>query len=433
MKLFGLEIKRRTKALQEAGSSGWWPVVRDPYPGAWQQNKELTAGEQLAFFAVFSCITLISNDVGKLRPRLMAYQDGIKVPVDNSPYARVLKKPNHYQNHIQFKETWMISKLTRGNTVALKVRDNRGMITALYILDYSRVKILVSDSGEVFYELKKDAISKQQEEVVTVPASEVIHDRINCLFHPLIGISPLYACSLSAGMGLEIQQNSRKFFANGSRPGGVLSAPGAISDETAARLKQQWDANYTGDNAGKVAVVGDGLKYEPMVMTAHDAQMVEQLKMSAETVCSVFHVPSHMAIAGQEPNYNNIQALNLQYYAQCLQSHIEQFETVLDEGLGLPDRLTVELDLDSLLRMDTKTQAEVAAAEMGAGYLAPDEARRRRNLPPVPGGDTPYMQQQNYSLAALSRRDNAEPVADEPEPMDDDEALAAMAEGADDE
>jgi phage portal protein BeeE len=31
---------------------------------------------------------------------------------------------------------------------------------------------------------------------VIVPAREIIHDRFNCLFHPLVGISPLYAAAL---------------------------------------------------------------------------------------------------------------------------------------------------------------------------------------------------------------------------------------------
>ncbi|HBA7796515.1 TPA: phage portal protein, partial [Escherichia coli] len=40
--------------------------------------------------------------------------------------------------------------------------------------------------------------------------------------------------------------------------------------------------------------------------------------------------------------------------------------------------------------------------------LTPNEARRRENLPPLPGGDALYLQQQNYSLEALSRRDARE-------------------------
>ncbi|MDH4651202.1 portal protein, partial [Escherichia coli] len=40
--------------------------------------------------------------------------------------------------------------------------------------------------------------------------------------------------------------------------------------------------------------------------------------------------------------------------------------------------------------------------------LTPNEARKRENLPPLAGGDALYLQQQNYSLDALSRRDARE-------------------------
>lgn len=417
MKLFGFEISRK-KALSAVHSGGWTPIIRDPYSGAWQLNEELTQEAKLSYSAVFSCITRISSDVGKLKPFVYKRQNGIKIKQDKSEILKVLLRPNQYQNHIQFKELWLVSKLAHGNTYALKVRNQRGAVTGLYILDPNKVRPLVADDGSVFYQLNSDNLSNIKSQI-TVPASEIIHDRINCLFHPLVGISPLYACSLSAGQGLAIQQNSKEFFANKSQPGGILTAPGTIGDATAARLKAAWENNYSGANAGKVAVVGDGLKYESMTMTALDAQMVEQLRISAETVCSVFHVPLHMVVAGQTPNYNNIEALSVQYYSQCLQSHIEQFELVMDQGLGLADDEGIELDTDGLLRMDSATMAKTNADRIGAGYLAPNEARAKENLPPVEGGDTPYMQQQNYSLAALNARDE----------LTDDEALAAMAEG----
>lgn len=443
MRIFGLTISRTKSLNQVSGSSSWRSLIGEPYAGAWQLNDELTTETKLAFYAVYSCITLIANDIGKLKPRIVREdENGIWSPQKNSPFASVLKKPNGYQNHIQFKQWWVMSKLTRGNTYALKVRDARGMVTALYLLDPTFVTVLVSDDGSVFYQLRRDNLSGLNSETVTVPASEIIHDRMNCLFHPLVGVSPLYACGLAAGQGLAIQQNAKQFFANGSQPGGVLSAPGAISDETAKRLKATWETNYSGKNAGKIAVVGDGLKYEPMIMSAVDAQMVELLQMSAETVCSAYHVPKDMVGVGADPTYSNAEARTLRYYSQCLQSLIEEYELVVGEGLSLPRGVEVQLDLEGLLRMDSEAQAKVAAEEIKAGYLAPDEARKRRNLPPVEGGATPYMQQQNYSLAALARRDSAEDPfnpgsqgqeTEDEEGLTDEEAMAALEEGAEDE
>ena len=74
--------------------------------------------------------------------------------------------------------------------------------------------------------------------------------------------------------------------------------------------------------------------YTAMTMTAVDAQLIEQLKMTAETVCSCFHVPPYMIGVGPAPTYNNIEALNQHYYSQCLQVLMEEIEVLLDEGLG---------------------------------------------------------------------------------------------------
>src|SRR5690606_10607762 len=155
---------------------------------------------------------------------------------------------------------------------------------------------------------------------------EIIHDRYNCLFHPLVGVSPIYACGLAATQGLRIQNNSTNFFGNGSRPGGILVAPDKIDNDDAQRLKDHWDNNYTGANAGKVAVIGGGMKYEPLTTTAVDAQLIEQLGWTAEVVCSTFHVPPYKVGVGEMPKYDNIQALNVQYYSQCLQVLIESIE-----------------------------------------------------------------------------------------------------------
>jgi phage portal protein BeeE len=71
-----------------------------------------------------------------------------------------------------------------------------------------------------------------------------------------------------------------------------------------------------------------------------------------------------------------------------------------------------EFDLDDLLRMDTATLVEAEAKAVAGGFKKPNEARKRLNLTPVAGGDTPYLQQQNYSLAALAKRDSqADPFA----------------------
>lgn len=443
MRIFGLPVPfTGKKALSPVSSrGGWWPVVKESFPGAWQRNVEIKRDLVLSHHAVFACQTLIASDIAKLRIRLVQRdKNGIWSEVPNKNF-RAIVKPNRYQTRLQFYESWVLSKLQSGNAYILKERGATGSgIVGLHVLDPNRVTPLVADNGEVFYELSADQLAGVTHRLV-VPARDIIHDRFNCLFHPLVGLSPIFASGLAAMQGLAIQNDSTLFFQNGAQPGGILTAPGAIADETAKRLKEYWDTNFSGANAGKVAVVGDGLKYEAMRAKAVDSQVIEQLRWSAEVVCGVYHVPAFMVGVGAEPNYNNVQNLTLRYYSQCLQRLIEDIEALLDEGLGLNgdvgtgQSLGTEFDLDDLLRMDTVTQFDVVQKAKGTATL--NEARRRVNLGPVDGGDTIYLQQQDHSLAAIAARDEqlidlvSNPPAVEPPPANDnlaDQANAALVE-----
>jgi HK97 family phage portal protein len=224
------------------GTPGWFNIIREPWSGAWQRNLAADGPRDvLAFSAVFSCVTLIAGDIAKLRIKLIQEdENGICTEIKTgSPRLPVLRKPNRYQTRIKFMQQWIVSKMIHGNAFALKERkDARGIVTALYILNPERVKIKVTDDGGVYYELDADHLSQIHEKII-VPASEIIHDSMIGLWHPLMGTSPIYACGMSSTMGNRIQGNSARFFENMSRPSGTLTAPDNIPDDVAdARLKR---------------------------------------------------------------------------------------------------------------------------------------------------------------------------------------------------
>jgi HK97 family phage portal protein len=418
MKLLGFEITRvrdQKKSLSPVDNrGGWWPIVRESFAGAWQANVTVSMEDALQYWAVFRCVSLIAGDIAKMRVKLVEQKTigGIWTEINDDTYSRLLAKPNRKQTRIQFYRNWMESKLTRGNTYVLKERDTRGKVVALYILDPNRCIPLVNEFGDVFYELMRDDFLGLQGHRMVVPASEIIHDRWNTLYHPLVGLSPIYAAGINSLTALSIERNSARLFKNSARPGGVLTAPHNIPDETAKRLKAYFEENFTGDLAGKVAVLGDGLTYASMTMNAVDAQLIDQLKWNDVAIAGIFGAPAYMINAGTAPAYNNVEALNQAYYSQALQTHVEDIELLLDEGLEL-DRIKgrtigTEFDLDGLLRMDTATLVKTAGDGVMRAIYTPDEARAKLGLPPVPGGDTPYLQEQNYSLAALPKRDAKE-------------------------
>jgi HK97 family phage portal protein len=401
---------------------GWQPlVVREPYTGAWQHNVETRRELVLAYSAVFACITLIASDIGKLALRLVERtREGVWIETTSRAFSPVLRKPNRYQTINKFIEQWITSKLMWGNTYVLKQRDQRGVVVALYVLDPGRVTPLVAPDGGIYYELRRDDLSGELAglgDTLIVPAREIIHDTMVCLFHPLVGVTPIFACGLAATQGLSIQNSSATFFAKGARPSGIITGPAGMTAEQVAQLKTDFETFTSAENAGRIAAFTADVKYTQLAMNAADAQLIEQLKWTAETVCSCYHIPPYMIGVGPPPPYANVEPLLQQYYSQCVQSLLTNFEASLDEGMGLLEPIDgtqygTEFNVDDLIWMDTATKTTAAAEAIRSGSMAPDEARRKYfGLGPVTGGHTPYMQQQMFSLEALAARDANDPFA----------------------
>lgn len=410
---------KKSANTAQAVNGDVWHTIHEPFTGAWQRNEEIevSKNDQIRHHAVFACVSLITRDIGKLKIKTKRKVNGVS-QVCTSCINPLLAKPNDFQNWQQFAEAWATSKATSGNTYVWKVRNIYGEVWKLQILNPERTKPLVDPTGNVFYQVRKDRLFDLDEDVV-FPASEIIHDRFNCFYHPLVGLSPITACALSARQGISIQRNAQAFFANASRPSGILVTPGSISPENAKLMRDEWNANYSGSGTGRTGVLGDGVTYQPISVAAQDAQLVEQLKLSGEVICTAFSVPSFKIGLSAAPS-GKISDLNDIYYSDCLQHYIESIETLLNQHLDLEDGVEVEFDLKALLRMDSNSQMSFLKEGIGAAILSPNEARAELGYAAVSGGESPMIQQQNYSLAAIAKRDgSADPFAKAPTPTDD--------------
>jgi HK97 family phage portal protein len=392
--------------LVGGGSGSWYPVVREPYTGAWQNNDPLTTESALSNPSVFGAVSRISQDISKIAPPLLLERDrnGFWTETTNPAYSPVLRRPNHYQTAQQFIEMWVLSKLLWGNTYVLKLRDERTVVNALHILDPARVKVLTAPDGSVYYELQSNELAgvPTDSPPVVIPARELIHDRWNCLYHPLCGISPLSAIAGAIAQAKAIQDNSTTFFAKGARPSGVLIAPTKLDPQSAARLKTD-AANF---KSGEILIAELGMKYESVSTSAVDAQVIEQLGWTEEKICEVLGLPISILNSSKQPPYANAEASQLQYKSQCLEPHLVSIATCLGDGLDLPSYLTIEFDDALLIWMDTTSRVNAAKTAISSGAVSPNEARDEWfGLGPVPGGETPYLQQQNWPLEILAARE----------------------------
>ena len=271
-----------------SGSGGWSSIVCAALHGAWQLNQSQTVASVLAHPAVLSCTNLIASDIGKVRLGLVRETDGIWTDTYSAAFSPVLYKPNRYQSFGKFVEQWVVSCLSHGNTYVLKQRDNRGLVVAMYVLDPTRVTPLVAPDGDVYYQLSRDDLAGLSDaelaRVPAVPARDIIHDLEVALFHPLVGVAPIFAAGLAALQGLTIQRRRRNF-QSGSNPAGSCR-PGKIPttcmrSRTIGRELQATSAR---------SLLGDNLQYKALSNPVDSHSSAPE--WSTETICSCYHVPA---------------------------------------------------------------------------------------------------------------------------------------------
>jgi HK97 family phage portal protein len=387
-------------------------AVGDFFRGAWQQvagpPDEEDVAQGLTVAVVYDCVRRISTDIAKMSPcvrRLDA--NGVWIRDTHQVFDRLIYRPNHFQTWFQFIVCWMNSKLVAGNTYVLKLY-NGTTVTELIVLDPTKVTPMIAhDTGAVFYRVNWEPLARVLETMI-VAADDLIHDRFMPLGHPLIGTSPLERALAGSRARAGVIQNAADLNEAAGVPAGILTTPEGLDEKQLTKLAETWKKMPR----GRIAVVDAAYKFEALAAKYVDSQAHDIAELSGVDVCVAFGMPPWKLGMGVRP-LGDPQALQVIYLQDTLQCHKEEIEQCLDHGLGVPAGVFIELDPCALLMMDAKTKATVHSILI-KGIMAPNEARREWDLAPAKGGDTPYMQQQNYSLAALDARDSAAPAPSSP-------------------
>lgn len=402
-RLMRLRRKAQVPKTQLPSRRDAWIPIHEPFAGAFQRHIKASSEDVLSLPTTFNATGLIAQDAAKLKIIMARHNasSGVNERVSLSWVDDLIARPNPFQNRLQFVESWIISKLLTGNACVLKSRNEIGRVAALYVLDWRRVKPLFTPAGSVLYALGADNLSNVIGDIV-LPQSEIIHDRFNTFYHPLVGLSPLHPAARAAAQGIQIQQQAANFWANNAQPGGALVVPTEIDESEARRLKAMFTDNFSGDNRGRLAVLAGGMDYKPFSPTARDSQMVEQLRLTREEIAIAFRLPLYKVGAAPPPAVANTGQLDQEYYSNCLQPLLEMFEECLTLGLELPLGHTLAFDTKNLLRMDPLTNSEVLRNKVEGGIMTRNEARREDDLPPLPGGDVLLVQEQYWSASAVA-------------------------------
>lgn len=421
-----LEGSYRGPALGQGELGGWYEV---PIGDGFQRN--LTMGSNARHVApVYSVVMLNARAVSQCEPKHLVPdgKGGLKKST-TTPAARILRAPNEYETWTQLIFNTTAEMLFEGESLWVATRDDRFAIQSVHRLPRGSWSVEVDpETKSVFYAVGGDINPAAPEFDMMVPARDVVHFRQHTPRHPLLGESPLKAAAMAIGINVSLNQSQLAFFNNFSRPSGVISTDQTLNQEQIIRLREAWENASTALAQGKVPVLLNGLKFQPMSIPQNDQQLIEQQRMSIHDIARVYGVPVAL-LSEQTGPQGATESLINSWLSIGLGSIIETIERSLERLFGLKADERIELDPRPLLRVDFQARVDGLARAVTAGIMSPDEARLSEGLGRIGGGDQVYMQQQMIGLdmlgelhrTAIEERLNRSAEPEAPEPEEDEE------------
>lgn len=363
--------------------------------GGTTSGKPVNEHTAMQMTAVYSCVRILAEAVAGLPLHLYKYTDsgGKEKALSHPLYFLLHDEPNPEMSSFVFRETLMTHLLLWGNAYAQIIRNGKGEVIALYPLMPNRMSVDRDSGGSLYYTYTRysDEAPTMKGMTVTLRPSDVFH--IPGLgFDGLVGYSPIAMAKNAIGMAIACEEYGAKFFANGAAPGGVLEHPGTIKDPQ--KVRDSWNAAYQGSsNSHRVAVLEEGMKYQPIGISPEQAQFLETRKFQINEIARIFRVPPHMVGDLEKSSFSNIEQQSLEFVKYTLDPWVIRWEQTISRALLRPDEKKLyfaKFNVDGLLRGDYVSRMNGYATARQNGWMSANDIRELENLdriPPELGGD----------------------------------------------
>ena len=357
-----------------------------PFGRTWS-GKSVTERTAMQITAVYACVRIIAETVASLPLHVYEYTDSGKEKVYTHPLYRLLHDiPNPEMNSFVMREVMMSHLLLWGNSYSQIIRNGKGEVLALYPLLPEKMTVERGADNRIYYKYFSD-----KDGMIVFRKEEILHI-VGLGFDGLIGYSPIAMAKNAIGLSIAAEEYGSSFFSNSGTPSGVLEHPGVLKEPE--KVRDAWNAAYGGStNAHKVAVLEEGMKFNPISINPQEAQFLETRKFQVNEICRIFRVPPHMIADLERSSFNNIEQQSLDFVTNTMRPWLVRIEQTIFQQLfseSEQEKLFVKFNVDGLLRGDFQSRMNGYAVGRQNGWLSANDIRELEDLNKIPteeGGD----------------------------------------------
>jgi HK97 family phage portal protein len=374
--------ERAEPAMQKRSAPNTWDLMKGD---AWPTESGSYVSPYLAenLSAVFGAVQIISETVASLP--LLTYRttgDG-KHLVPNHPVARLFsREPNSLQTVPEFIEMLTAHVLLRGNAYAEIVFNAAGVPVELIPMHPDHVAVVRFPGGRrIAFDYSDPFLNRTRR----LLAEEVLHlrDRSD---DGIIGKSRLTRARETFGTAIATERFAANTYRNGASLSGVLSHPDQIGDDARDNIRQSFEQNYSGtQNAKRIMVLEEGLKWTAISVSPEDAQMLESRRFSVESIARMFRIPPPVLGDLSNGSYSNVTELGRWFYQHTIMPWLVRWERTIERALFSEEgRRTheVEFDADMLVRGDMLQRFQAYRIGREVGLYSANDLRKFENLNP---------------------------------------------------
>jgi HK97 family phage portal protein len=202
-----------------------------------------------------------------------------------------------------------------------------------------------------------------------------------------------WAARTAIGNALAASDHSGRTVGEGAMPQIALTYPNKLQPDQAEMLRKSFVATYTaGKNRKMPLILTEGGLAKELSISPADLQLLELRRFEREDICQAFGVPPVMIGENEKTSSwgTGVEQITLGFVRFTLKPMLVRWEEELNRKLFRRAGQFLEFNLDALLAGDSKSEAAYFRAALGGpgngdGWMAVDEVRKIKNLPPQGG------------------------------------------------
>lgn len=356
--IFGKAPRIATRADEPAGADGIEIPSRVAAP------RSVSVGEAVSLPMVYRAIQI--HAIAGKQLAIDTFRHGLQIEDHD-----LVRRPDPFISRPAWIEQSVVSLASTGNCYYEIIRDTSQAVAALPVLNPLDVRIKTNSAGRVTgYEYRGQKF---------LP-SQIKHITLLRLPGTAYGLGPIQAAQPDLRGALDTRDYAANWFDKGGQPNGILKTEQVLNPDQANQYKERFNESAGAKNG--VAVLGNGMSYQPIFLSPKDVQFIEAQQFSVTSIARMFGTPASLMLAavdGNSQTYANVEQDWLAYVRFTLMGYLTEIEEAISSLL--PGRQQARFNVETLLRADTTNRYQSYKTAIEAGFLHPDEVRLIEHLP----------------------------------------------------